>query len=74
LCTNLNVTVQDILKKVKGTNSTLSDKAIHAYEFKIDMGNTRVLARQGNTSYGNYISYTTFIPTNINVSAKFYYT
>ena len=73
VCSDLNATIQDIFKTLKGTNVTLQDKKIHAYEFVIDMPGKEAFARQGNTSYGNYVSYTTFIPTDINVSAKFYY-
>jgi hypothetical protein len=71
-CTNLNATIQDIFLKIKGTNVSLGDKSIHAYDFTISTGNKKIFARQGNFS-GDFVSYSTFIPTNINVTAKFYY-
>ena len=72
-CSNLNATIQDIFKRLKGTDVTLQNKSIHAYEFVIEMPGNKAIARQGNMSYGDYVSYLTFIPTNINVSARFYY-
>jgi len=71
-CSNLNATIQDIFKKLKGTNVSLGDKSIHAYDFTISSENKRVFARQGNFT-GDFVSYSTFIPTNINVTARFYY-
>jgi hypothetical protein len=72
-CTNLNLTIQDIFKTLKGSGVDIQNKSIHAYDFVIDMREKKAVARQGNLS-GNYVSYVTFIPTDINVSARFYYT
>ena len=71
-CDDLNATIQDIFKKLKGEGEVLADKSIHAYEFDISTQSEKYFARQGNLS-GNFVSYSTFVPTNINVTARFYY-
>lgn len=73
VCDALNVTTRDILNNVIGKNLTLSNQYVHAYSFVISMpGSDKLDIKQGNQN-GSYFTYMTFIPTNINVSARFYY-
>lgn len=72
LCFNLNSTIQDIFKKLKGSRESMGNRSVHAYEFVVSMENNKVLARQGDFG-GNFVSYSTFIPGDINVTARYYY-
>jgi hypothetical protein len=76
VCNYLNSSLSDIFLKLRGNNMSLSNKQVHAYEFSLEMSRKEVSVEYGNTSYGSYIKYITFIPGSegdINVSSKFYY-
>jgi hypothetical protein len=73
-CSSLNSTLRDILKNLIGTNANLVNRSIHAYSFNIagHKPTSNIKITQGNTS-GSFFDYYTFIPTDINLSMRFYY-
>ena len=72
VCVVLNKTLYKVLTSIIGTNASITNRYVHAYEFNIVTGSGKTSVKQGNRT-GNYFTYLTFIPKDINVTAKFYY-
>ncbi len=72
VCAALNKTLYRVLTSIIGTNASITNRYVHAYEFSIATGSGKTSVKQGNRT-GNYFTYLTFIPRDINVTAKFYY-